>query len=41
MRMRQEDEESERDESGDEPNAEMHGVTKNEMNQETHMEMTI
>jgi len=25
--MRQEDEESERDESGDEPNAEMHGVT--------------
>ena len=28
MRMRQEDEESERDESGDEPNAEMHGVTK-------------
>ena len=26
MRMRQEDEESERDESGDEPNAEMHGV---------------
>ena len=27
MRMRQEDEESERDESGDEPNAGMHGVT--------------
>ena len=27
MRMRQEDEESERDESGDEPNAEMQGVT--------------
>ena len=31
MRMRQEDEKSERDESGDEPNAEMHNVTKDEI----------
>ena len=38
--MTRQNEESERDESGDELNTEIHGVTKYEMNQETHMEMT-